>query len=415
MRLLFFSPYYGTLGGVRLIIDALARGARAAGHEVAAVVDGDALGFSGPARAIRCYPFPPRPLDLRRLRRFARKFPLAMARMVTATRRLAPDVVSVHCARRYAPYAAALQRLTGVPQVLSLQEGAMPVGVPEHPVLFRMLVRAAAAVAACSAEAAAYAARVGGVHRSIVVPNGYDPTEFANHARFARPRPYVLGVGRLAPEKGFDVLVEAFARLERTDHDLLLAGDGSARPALEELACTRRVAERVRFLGTTDRPTTVALLRSAAVVACPFRVEGLPLVCVEALAAGSPVVASAINGIPEIVRDGETGLLVPPDDPAALAAALARVLHDPADALRLAARGQASVEHEYSWPMIVPRYLALCRAVAAGDPSGAPCSPCCLRSGPSAGIPAEANYTRSPGSKSFLYSWSAKRSVMPAT
>src|SRR5207245_9771496 len=53
---------------------------------------------------------------------------------------------------------------------------------------------------------------------SIVVLNGYDPTEFANHARFAHPRPYVLGVGRLAPEKGFDVLVEAFARLERTDH-----------------------------------------------------------------------------------------------------------------------------------------------------------------------------------------------------
>src|SRR5206468_1275416 len=109
----------------------------------------------------------------------------------------------------------------------------------------------------------------------------------------------------------------------------VLAGDGAARPQLEELARARALAARVRFLGATDRPTTLALLRSAVAVACPSRFEGLPLVCLEALAAGRPVVATAVNGIPEVIREGETGFLVPPEDPAALAAALARVVAAP--------------------------------------------------------------------------------------
>jgi glycosyltransferase involved in cell wall biosynthesis len=108
----------------------------------------------------------------------------------------------------------------------------------------------------------------------------------------------------------------------------------------------------------------VALLRGAAVVACPSRFEGLPLVCVEALAAGRPVVASAVNGTPELIRDGDTGLLVPPNDSAALAAALRRVLAAPEEAARLAARGRELVERDNPWPVVTRRYLALCAEVA---------------------------------------------------
>jgi len=149
---------------------------------------------------------------------------------------------------------------------------------------------------------------------------------------------------------------------------VLLAGDGSERAPLEALARERGVATRVYFVGATDRPTTLALLRGAAVVACPSRFEGLPLVCIEALAAKRPLVASAVNGIPEIVRDGETGLLVPADDPVALASALLRMLGAPDEAGRLAARGRALVEQRYAWPVIAPAYLALCADVARDLP-----------------------------------------------
>ncbi len=363
MRLLFLSPHYATMGGTRLIIDALAREARAAGHAVGAVVDGDAPGVGGPTTVVQPYPFPARASELKRLRRFGRRFPLTAVRLVRAVRRFAPDVVSVHCVRRFAPYAAIVRRVTGVPQVLSLQEAALPSDVPENVRLFRMLVRAADAVAACSAEAAAYATRVGQARLVRVVPNGYDPAELAAGQPFPHPRPYVLGVGRLERQKGFDLLIEALARLARRDVDLLLAGEGTAERALRELAGARGVGTRVRFLGTTDRPTTVALLRGAAVVACPSRFEGLPLVCVEALAAGRPLVGTTVNGIPEIVVHEETGLTVPPDDPAALAAALERLLATPALAATLAARGRARVERDFEWPVVARAYLALCAEV----------------------------------------------------
>jgi glycogen synthase len=368
VRLLFFSPHYGTMGGVRSIIDTLARTAVAAGHEVAAVVDADAARAPGRARELLLYPFPARARELRRLGRFARKFPVGAGRLVSAVRAASPDVVSVHCMRRFAPHVALLRRASGVPQVLNLQEGALPSGMPENAGLFRRLVRAVDAVAACSTEAADYARRHG-ARRVAIVPNGYDPTEFRPGAPYPHPRPYVLGLGRLEAQKGFDVLVAALERVAGVD--LLLAGAGSERAALETLARTRGLAARVRFLGATDRSTTLSLLRGAAVIACPSRFEGLPLVCIEALAAGRPVVASAVNGIPEIVRGGETGFLVPADDPAALAAALMRALQAPEEAARLAARGRALVEQHYAWPVVAPAYLALCAEVAGTAPAAA--------------------------------------------
>ena len=352
------------MGGVRSIIDTLARATEQAGHDVAAVVDGAAAGVPGWAREIRLYPFPARARDIRRLRRFAQKFPVGAVRLVSAVRAAAPDVISVHCMRRFAPYAALLRHATGVPQVVNLQEGAMPPGTPENAGLFRLLVRAADAVAACSMEAAEYARRVGHARRVSVVPNGYDPTEVRPAPPFPHPRPYVLGLGRLEAQKGFDLLIEAAARLDDPSVDVLLAGGGSARASLEALARARGVAERVHFLGPTDRTTTVALLLGATLVACPSRFEGLPLVCIEALALGRPVVAAAVNGIPELIRDGETGFLVPPEDPGALATAIHRVLRDPEEAARLAARGRATVERCNAWPVVAPAYVALCAEVA---------------------------------------------------
>jgi glycosyltransferase involved in cell wall biosynthesis len=203
-----------------------------------------------------------------------------------------------------------------------------------------------------------------------VVANGYDPAELLPALPFQHPRPYVLGLGRLETQKGFDVLIEALARLE-AGVDLLLAGDGSARAALKAQASARGLGERVHFLGATDRATTVALLRGAALLACPSRFEGLPLVCIEALAVARPVVASAVNGIPELVRDGETGFLVPPDDAGALAAAIGRVLADPDGAARLAARGRTAVERTNAWSVVAPAYLALCAEVAGGPAAAA--------------------------------------------
>lgn len=365
MTIVFLSPHFGTHGGVRIIIEHLARAALAEGHHVSAVVDGGAEGAPIEAVEVPLYPFPSRVSELRRVWRFARRFPVSLLRTARAVRAAAPDVVSIHCTRQFAPCVALLRHLSRVPHVLSLQEGALPPGMPENRRLARLLVRSVDAVAACSTEAARYTAALEPSARVVVIPNGFSPQEFEASTVQSHPRRFILGVGRLEHQKGFDLLIRALPRLGHDDVDLLLAGDGSRRRALGELASAEGVGSRVYFLGTTDRATTVSLLRGSSVVACPSRFEGLPLVCVEALAARRPVVAAAVNGIPEVIRPHETGILVPPEDPQALAEGLREALSKPAMMETFATRGEALVRRTYSWDVVAPAYLRLCAQVSS--------------------------------------------------
>src|SRR5207245_603208 len=167
---------------------------------------------------------------------------------------------------------------------------------------------------------------------------------------YAHPRSYVAAVGRLVPQKGFDVLLEAFARLDAPEVDLLIAGDGPERRRLEALRERLGLGARVHLLGAVDRATVASLYQGARLVVCPSRWEGLPLVCLEAMASGRAVVASRVDGIPDAVGDGETGLLVQPEDPVALAGALRALLDDGPRRERLGALGTAAraAGHEVS-------------------------------------------------------------------
>ncbi|GJG86442.1 hypothetical protein tb265_16230 [Gemmatimonadetes bacterium T265] len=157
-------------------------------------------------------------------------------------------------------------------------------------------------------------------------------------------RPLVLTPARLHEQKGLDVLLDAATRVP--DATFVLAGDGPLRDVLQTRARTLGIADRVRFLGARD--DVPALLAASDLFVLPSLFEGLPLSVLEAMAARTPVIATRIGGTDEAVVDGETGLLVPPRDPEALAAAIRRLLGDPALARRLAAAGHARVHREFS-------------------------------------------------------------------
>jgi glycosyltransferase involved in cell wall biosynthesis len=201
--------------------------------------------------------------------------------------------------------------------------------------------------------------------RLSVIPNGVEPERFTDGPAYAHPRPYVAAVGRLVAHKGLDVLLEAFAHLAAPEVDLLIAGDGPERPRLEALRDRLGLGVRVHLLGAVDGTSVASLYRGARLVACPSRWEGLPLVCLEAMASGRAVVASRVDGIPDAVRDGETGLLVPPEDPVALAAALRTLLEDGPRRERFGARGRALVRDELTWTSVAERYLAVLAEAAA--------------------------------------------------
>jgi glycosyltransferase involved in cell wall biosynthesis len=157
----------------------------------------------------------------------------------------------------------------------------------------------------------------------------------------------LLFVGRLRIRKGVEVMLEALARRDSSDARLLVAGDGEHGPALRQRVRELGLEERVRFLGHAPAGQVRALLRTARCLVVPSTYEGMPLVILEAMEAGLPIVATTVSGIPEVVVDGETGWLVPSEDPEALAEALVRVLGDPDDARRRGEAGRARLEAHY--------------------------------------------------------------------
>ncbi|MEX0758711.1 MAG: glycosyltransferase, partial [Tistlia sp.] len=179
--------------------------------------------------------------------------------------------------------------------------------------------------------------------------------------------PLLLSLGRLHPAKGLDTLLQALA-LEPRAH-LWLAGDGPSRGALEALAAELGVAERVRFLGW--RADKSALLRACDLCVFPSRSEAFGTVIAEAWAHRRPLVAAAADGPRAFVEDGRTGLLVPIDDAAALAAAIGRLLDDPGLAESLAEAGHRRYLAEFTEAACVARYRALFERLGAGRSGGA--------------------------------------------
>jgi len=179
-----------------------------------------------------------------------------------------------------------------------------------------------------------------------------------------RGRPLVGVVARLEPEKGVDVLLRAAARIvERMPEcAFMVVGDGPLRATLEAEAASLGLGSHVHFLGF--RPDARALLPLLEVLVVPSLSEGAPLVVLEAMAAGVPVVASAVGGIPDQIRHDQEGLLVPPGDDTALAAAVLSLLEDPALARRYGEAGRSKVEQECQFEEMVDRIEGIYQRVS---------------------------------------------------
>jgi phosphatidylinositol alpha-mannosyltransferase len=211
-----------------------------------------------------------------------------------------------------------------------------------------------------------------------IIPNGVEVERFAGAGRERSTRPaevpagrVLLWVSRLDPQKGFPIMVRAFAILAREEEDLRLVviGDGRDRGAIDALPDDLR--RRVAMLGTVPNAELPPYHAAADVfVAAAVGHESFGIVLVEAMAAGVPVVATDIPGYREVVRDGIDGLLVPPGDPDTLAASIRRVLAEPELARRLAEAGGERAR-SLSWDVVVPRIEAVYeRVVGRGSPSG---------------------------------------------
>jgi glycosyltransferase involved in cell wall biosynthesis len=169
------------------------------------------------------------------------------------------------------------------------------------------------------------------------------------------PGPIIGTIGRMEQQKGFDVLLRSL--VDVPDCSLVVVGEGSERQALQTLACDLGVDRRVVWAGWNDDPR--AWLPAFDVWVLPSRFEGFPLALLEALLAESAVAATDVGSVAEVVRDGETGLLVPPEDPAALAAAIRRLLRDEPLRSRLGAGGRRLVLERFTADHMARSFSAL--------------------------------------------------------
>jgi glycosyltransferase involved in cell wall biosynthesis len=264
-------------------------------------------------------------------------------------------------------WGAVIGKLARVPVMFAHEHTWSFEGQPVRRFIDRWVVgRLADTVIAVSRADEQRMAEIVGIPRDkiVLVPNGIAPlpagdgTGVRREAGVPGSASVLVAVANLRPQKAIDVMIRAVALLvaDFPDVRLLIAGGGE-RSALEELAAELGVADAVVFLGARDDVADVLAAADVAVSSSDF--EGSPLAGMEYLAAGLPVVATDVGGMPDLVHEGENGLLVPRQDPPAMAAALAQLLADPEQARTMGQRGRLLQEREFSLEAMVRRVEAL--------------------------------------------------------
>jgi len=302
-----------------------------------------------------------------------------LARLIRAER---PDLI--HAFLGVANLASSLAgRLVGVPVIVWSYRDVEVWKSQAHWLVDRAGARWAEAITCCSDAVRQFVlARLGGpASKMVTIHNGVDLEAFRAPGVASRPElslrdgGCVIGtVTRLdEPKKGLTVLLHALAALARREGlppwQCLLVGDGPARARLEALAAELGLSGRVVFAGM--RRDVPRVLPALDLFVCPSLYEGFGIAIVEAMAAGRPVVASAVGGIPEIVVDQDTGLLVPPGDATALAEAMAALLARPDQARQMGLRGRERARKMFSIETTVERHRQLYETLNARRARGA--------------------------------------------
>lgn len=352
MRIALVCPYaWEAAGGVQVHVRSLSTRLRARGHDVTVVAPAGVPPAEPWVRAVGV------PLRVPYRGTVAPIAPQSFLKTREVLAALRPDVVHVH------------EPLTPSASMFATLMSPAPVVATVHAYLDRSRVMELAAPAlrwvwgkvttgvAVSDAAAAFLRRALPEVALEIVPNGVDVEAFAA----AGPRDdlpegrRILWVNRLDAQKGFPVALAAFSKVleDVPDAVLVVVGEGGDREALRLLTTAAR--ERVEMRGTVPNADVPGYLAASEVYLSPaVGQESFGIVLVEAMAAGVPVVATDIPGYREVVTDGLEGLLVPPRDPEALAAALVRVLSEPDLARRLGDAGRARAR-TFDWPLVVDR------------------------------------------------------------
>lgn len=369
---LIASSFHPHTGGVEEHVRHLARVLADRGHTVAVwTVDrGEHLGTREvDGVEVRYLPTPLPARSLRSLMAYAAGLPRAVTAWWRAYRSLRPDVLNVQCFGPNGLYGLALGRLTGTPLVVSSHGETF---ADDHDAFgesallrwgLRKSLSRAEGVTGCSTIVLDDLRTGYGLSDGTVVPNAIDVDEVAEPylpSWWPLAGPVVLALGRVEHNKGFDLLLRAFAHATADDRlpdgaSLVVGGEGSALDDLRSLAHELSVADRVLLPGRLGRAEVAGAVSQAGVLVVPSRVEAFGIVALEAWRGRCPLVMTSRGGAKDFVTDGVDGLVVDPEDTAALSSAVVQVLTDPDLGRRLAQAGAERVR-DFTWDRVAGSY-----------------------------------------------------------
>ena len=365
MKVLLAVPWDDKRGGVTAVVDNVATCLQAGGHDVVIfhrdqgarlTNTSTQLGFPGVDLRLTM-PFGAGLRGVLRTIAFPFLFPALLLQLVWYLRRRRIQIVNLHYPIDNFVYFAICRRLLPIRLVTSVHgRDAFYRDKPldRYSRAFRFIVRSSDLIVLPSD---AYRRKFieafpASRDRTVFIHNAVNPAQFRplqhRAGSVGDPR-YMLCVADFREDKAIDVLLHAVTPLLQGDPclTLVLAGDGPLRQELESLAAALAIRHRTMFLGSQGGVEILALLQGCEVKVLPSRMEPFGIALIEAMACRKPVVASAAGGIPEIVEHEVSGLLVEPDNPAALTAALQRVLADAGLRKRIAANGYARVMERF--------------------------------------------------------------------
>jgi glycosyltransferase involved in cell wall biosynthesis len=357
---LYTATFLPTIGGAELVLHALASALTAEGHRVTVLAPW----------VRRANNHVEATYHLRRYQRpSSKRFGVRQILLDLLHEHWRRPFDVLHCHGAYPPayVGATLKRLLNIPMVVWPHGSDILPGefIRANPRLAGRLKRALAAADLVIAQSEFLKREILtlGVSdaRIRLIPNGVHVAEFqpiGSAPPFSFP--YILAMGSFSHKKGFDVLLRAFASVAAADPfiHLVLAGAGKELTAYTALVDEHDISGRVHFVGVVEGAFKIQLYQHCLFFVLPSRREPFAVVNLEALAAGKPLVATAVGGNLEVVTEGENGFLVPPDDPETLATRMLTLLRDPA---LCATMGRLSLDlaRGYDWQVILPQYTAV--------------------------------------------------------
>ena len=386
MNILLAIPFPVTeIGGVTTFVTRLQDGLNERGHNALLLVPGDAdqvapCDGGGRSNVYSAFlrPWYVRGAVLKGLVAFLGYLPLTLFDLWTFLRRHRIDVVHVHFPTPSYLYFSLLRPISRWKLMISVH-GSDIYALPRRSRFYQVLLGFLLSSADCTMAATAHLikslkdAYPGFRGPTRLIPNGNALVggDRPPAAIPALPEEYVLAVGNLLARKGHDVLLTALALVRDQGYDLkvVIVGDGPEAGYLTALADELKVRDRVIFAGRVPHEDVRSFYAKAKFFVHPAREEAQGLVLVEAMASKKAVIAARVLGVPELVRDGDTGLLIEPGDAASLAAALIRLATDAALRAGLVERAYAHVTAEHTWDRFMTRsidaYETVLRPVAA--------------------------------------------------